>query len=60
MNKERVSIFIDGSNFYNGSKVLNILGKVNFQKLIDELVRGRALIGVFYYVKIADAENRGL
>jgi len=49
MKKERVSIFIDGSNFYHSTKKLNIVNKINFQKLINELVKGRELIKVFYY-----------
>lgn len=47
--KECIVIFIDGSNFYHSSKKLNVVDKVNFQKLINELVRDRELIKVFYY-----------
>ena len=49
MQKERVSIFIDGSNFYHSSKKLDVIDKINFQKLINELVGNRELIKVFYY-----------
>ena len=47
--KERVVIFIDGSNFYHSSKKLNVVDKINFQKLINELVEDRELAKVFYY-----------
>ena len=53
--KERVVIFIDGSNFYRSSKKLNVVEKINFQKLINELVRDRALAKVFltkFYPKL--------
>ena len=42
-------MFIDGSNFYHSSKKLNVVDKINFQKLINELVGDRELIKVFYY-----------
>ena len=48
-NIERVAIFIDGSNFYHSTKKLKIINKVNFQKLVNELVENRTLINVFYY-----------
>lgn len=47
--KVRVAIFIDGSNFYHSTKRLNVVDKINFQKLINELVGGRELVKVFYY-----------
>ena len=46
---ERVAIFIDGSNLYHSTKVLKIADKMNFQKLVNELVKDRMLINVFYY-----------
>jgi len=51
MNKkvERVAIFIDASNFYHSTKRLNVVNRINFQKLSDELVGNRDLIRVFYY-----------
>ena len=52
--KERVVIFIDGSNFYHSSKKLNVVDKINFQKLINELVGNRELAKVFYNVKELD------
>lgn len=47
--KERVAIFIDGSNLYHSSKKLDVIDKINFQKLINELVGNRELMKVFYY-----------
>lgn len=46
--KERVSIFIDGSNLYYSLKDLGVI-KIDFQKLNDLLKKGRLLISVFYY-----------
>lgn len=46
--KERVSIFIDGSNFYHSLKNLNI-SKIDFQKLIDILLNNRDLVSIKYY-----------
>ena len=48
--KERISIFIDGSNLYHNSKNLKIQHKIDFQKLINELVKNRELIEVLYYI----------
>ena len=48
-DKERVAIFIDGSNFYHSVKHLKIADKIDFQKLVNELVEGRELVKVFYY-----------
>jgi len=52
MKKERVSIFIDGSNLYhilknifNDKKPINF----NFGKFVEYLVGDKDLIGVFYY-----------
>jgi uncharacterized LabA/DUF88 family protein len=49
MEKKRVMIFIDGSNFYHGLK--NVVGKVNinFQKLAEKLCGERELIRIYYY-----------
>ncbi len=54
---ERVAIFIDGSNFYNGTKMLNIVGKIDFQKLVNKLVGSRKLANVFYYVAPLDFQT---
>lgn len=45
----RIAIFIDGSNFYHSTKKLNVVDKINFQRLINELVGNRELVRVFYY-----------
>lgn len=47
--KERVSIFIDGSNLYHSFKKLKIAGQINFPKLIEVLRKNRLLIETFYY-----------
>ena len=48
MSKKRVMILIDGSNFYYSTAKLG--KKVNFEKLIKELLRDRELVGAYYYV----------
>ena len=45
--KEKVAIFIDGSNLYHSLKKIN--EKINFEKLIGNLVGNRQLVRVFYY-----------
>lgn len=49
--RERVIIFIDGSNFYHSLK--DTFGfhenEVDFEKMINILRNGRLLIGVYYY-----------
>jgi len=53
--KERISIFIDGSNFYhNIKKLLKENERINYQKLIQALVKDRRLINSFYYVASLD------
>lgn len=46
--QERVSIFIDGSNLYYSLKSLGV-SKIDFQKFIEILKKGRLLVSVFYY-----------
>jgi len=53
MQKERVSIFIDGSNLYHSLKSLNGI-KVDFEKLVKELSKNRLLANVFYYIAPLD------
>ncbi len=48
MQKERVMIFIDGSNLYYSLKNLKIYS-VDFQKLIQLLIKDKLLISTFYY-----------
>lgn len=52
---ERMIILIDGSNFYYSTAKKGL--KVNFQKLIHELVKDRILINVFYYIAPLDIES---
>lgn len=47
-DKERIAIFIDGSNLYHSLKALRI-DKIDYQKLVDFLRKNRLLISVFYY-----------
>ena len=48
MSKERVAIFIDGSNLYYGLKNLK-RERINFQKLIQLLKKEKMLSYTFYY-----------
>jgi len=50
--RERVSIFIDGSNLYHSLKELGI--KIDFEKLIKELSKDRILTNAFYYIAPLD------
>lgn len=54
MNKERVIILIDGSNFYYSTAKLG--KKIDFQKLINELANERTLINAYYYVAPLDIQ----
>ena len=54
MKKERVMIFIDGSNFYYSTFKKG--KRVNFEKLIKELVQDNNLVQAFYYVAPLDIE----
>ncbi|MBI4653169.1 NYN domain-containing protein [Candidatus Kuenenbacteria bacterium] len=51
-NKIRVSIFIDGSNFYFKMKSLNFknLSRFDYRGFINWLARERIIIGASYYV----------
>jgi len=46
--KQRVSIFIDGSNLYHSLKKIGI-EKIDFQKLIRFLSEGKLLVSTYYY-----------
>ncbi|MBU4308500.1 MAG: NYN domain-containing protein [Nanoarchaeota archaeon] len=48
MTKERVTIFIDGSNLYYSLKNLKI-DRIDFQKLLQLLAKDKMLISTFYY-----------
>lgn len=51
--KERVSIFIDGSNLYHSLKALEGI-KIDFEKLVKELSKDRILTNAFYYIAPLD------
>jgi len=53
MEKERVMIFIDGSNLYHGLKSLGIK-RINFEELASLLTGDRELKKVFYYTAKMD------
>ncbi len=50
---KRVSIFIDGNNFYYGLKKIYIdskdLSKFNFEKFINYLKKEREIVSIYYY-----------
>lgn len=50
-DKTRVSIFIDGSNFYHSLKKANIRIRTSekYKELIKRLVKDRILVNIFYY-----------
>lgn len=48
MLKEKVAIFIDGSNLYHSLKSLDI-DEINFDKLVQKLKGNRQIVSVFYY-----------
>ncbi len=52
--KERVAIFIDGSNLYHSLKKLGLADKLNFKRLIEELLRKRELVNAHYYIAQLD------
>ena len=52
--KERIAIFIDGSNFYHSTKNIEAKGyKIDLKKIIDELSRDRE-VETFYYTALLD------
>ena len=51
--KERVSIFIDGSNLYHSLKKSGNI-KIDFAKLIKELSKDKLLTNTFYYIASLD------
>lgn len=50
--KERVNIFIEGSNLYNNLKKYNI--KINLEDIIKKLETKRHVINIFYYTAELD------
>ena len=54
-SNERIAIFIDGRNFYHGVKNIKKDGfKIRLQEIVNDLVRKRKLITVFYYNALLD------
>ncbi|MFH1711494.1 MAG: NYN domain-containing protein [Nanoarchaeota archaeon] len=51
--QERISIFIDGNNLYHSLNRIKA-GKIDYGKLINELVGKRMLINTFYYIAPLD------
>lgn len=49
VKKERVAIFIDGSNFYHGLKTYIGNTKINFTRFAELLCGDRELIRTYYY-----------
>lgn len=49
---ERVTIFIDGSNFYHSLKRYRI--KRKFQEIIEVLGKGKNIVNIFYYIASLD------
>ncbi|MCH2667467.1 MAG: NYN domain-containing protein [Deinococcales bacterium] len=46
---ERVAVFVDGSNLYNGMRENLGNTRVNLEELISQLSRGRQIIRTYYY-----------
>lgn len=53
--KERVIILIDGSNFYHSTReILKPEERINYQKLVNELIGNRELVNACYYIAPLD------
>ncbi|NPA14496.1 MAG: NYN domain-containing protein [Aquificae bacterium] len=55
MVKERVVIFIDGSNIFHAIRALNI--KIDYRKLVNFLSRDKYLIRAYYYSSMPRVED---
>jgi dephospho-CoA kinase len=56
--KERVSIFIDGRNFYHSTRKLKEQGfSIKLQDIVYYLAENRQLINVYYYNALLDEEH---
>jgi uncharacterized LabA/DUF88 family protein len=53
--KERVIIFIDGSNIFHAIKALNI--KIDYRKLVNFLVKDNYLVRAYYYSSMPSVED---
>ena len=61
MDKQRVAIFIDGSNLYHNLKRYGI--KTTFEEIINKIETKRKVIDIYYYTALLDKsfdENRYL
>ena len=54
---QRVMVFIDGSNLFWACKLISF--KIDLEKLVSELVRGRSLLRPCYYCAIPENPNQG-
>ena len=52
MQKERVAIFIDGSNLYHNLRRFNI--KTKFEEIIKKVETKRKVVDIFYYTAFLD------
>ena len=52
MEKERVAIFIDGSNLYHNLKRYKI--KTKFEEIIKKVETKREIVDIFYYTALLD------
>jgi len=52
MDKQRVAIFIDGSNLYHNLKRYKI--KTTFEEIITKLETKREVVNIFYYTALLD------
>jgi uncharacterized LabA/DUF88 family protein len=52
MEKQKVAIFIDGSNLYHNLKRFNI--KTTFEEIINKVETKREIIDIFYYTALLD------
>jgi len=52
MEKQRVAIFIDGSNLYHNLRRYNI--KTKFEEIIKKVETRREIVDIFYYTALLD------
>ena len=56
MEKQRVAIFIDGSNLYHNLKRYDI--KTTFEKIIKKIETKRKIVDVFYYTALLSSVEK--
>lgn len=54
---ERIGVFVDIQNIYYGARD-NFNGKIDFKKLLENVVRGRKLIAAKAYIVNSEVDNR--